>query len=198
MKQSLALFDFDGTICKKDSMIEFLKYYCGNKKLYWAFTKHIHWLIPMYCGLIEKWRVKEKIWVYLLGNIDEKEFNKSAEFFSINILPKMLYKDAIDKIKFHQLNNDTVVVITASAANWVNPWCKTFNLELISTCLEIKNGKVTGKIDGKNCNGSEKVRRIKQIFDLSDFKYIYAYGNSKGDKEMLKLASHPFYKFFQQ
>lgn len=197
MKQNLALFDFDGTISKRDSMIEFLKYYCGKKKLNWAFLRHLHWLIFMYLGLIEKWRVKEKIWIYLFGHSEENDFNQKAEFFALKLLPEMLYKDAVDKIIHHQKNGDRIIVITASAANWINPWCKALKLELISTCLEVKNGLITGKIEGKNCNGSEKVYRIKQIVNLSDFKYIYAYGNSKGDREMLNLASHPYYKFFQ-
>ncbi|PTB96544.1 HAD-IB family hydrolase [Marivirga lumbricoides] len=196
--KNLVLFDFDGTISKKDSMIEFLKYYSGKTKFYLTFLGHIHWIIGMHLGIIEKWRVKQKIWVHLFRNTNEVDFNQKAEFFSLHILPHILYKDALERIKSHKAGGDRVIIITASAANWISPWCKSFNVELISTCLEVKNGIVTGKIEGKNCNGIEKVHRIKQLLSLSDFKYIYAYGNSKGDKEMLDIASHPFYKFFQQ
>ena len=58
-----------------------------------------------------------------------------------------------------------------------------------------KNHKFYG-IDGENCNGPEKIRRIKEILNLQDFDKIYAFGNSKGDKEMLSIADHKFLKFF--
>ena len=47
-----------------------------------------------------------------------------------------------------------------------------------------------------NCYGIEKVNRIKEEYDLDEFKNIYVYGNSKGDREMLNLGTHKFYKYF--
>jgi phosphatidylglycerophosphatase C len=63
--------------------------------------------------------------------------------------------------------------------------------------LEVKNGVVTGKIDGKNCNGKEKAKRIKQAINLNEYDSIYAYGDSAGDKQMLALATYTYYKNFK-
>ena len=38
--------------------------------------------------------------------------------------------------------------------------------DLISTELEVKDGKLTGKFSTPNCNGKEKVRRIKEKYNL--------------------------------
>jgi phosphoserine phosphatase len=70
-------------------------------------------------------------------------------------------------------------------------------VSLISTRLETNNGKLTGRIEGKNCRGIEKVRRIKMQYKLDEYDEIYAYGDTKGDKPMLGLATIAFYKPFQ-
>jgi phosphoserine phosphatase len=70
-------------------------------------------------------------------------------------------------------------------------------LKLISTELETKNGKMTGRIDGRNCSGKEKPRRIKAQYDLSSFDELYVYGDSRDDQPMMALATHAFYKPFR-
>ncbi len=197
MKQNLALFDFDGTISKKDSMIEFLKFYSGKYKLYKAYVTHPFWLIAMYLGIIEKGKVKEKLWVYLLNNASSIEFAKKAEDFSLNILPKLLYDEAMKKIKEHKKIGDRVIVVSASAEDWLKPWCELNHLELLATKLEKFNDRLTGKMTGKNCKGPEKVNRIKEILDINNYNKIYAYGDSSGDKEMLAIANYPFYRKFK-
>ena len=49
----------------------------------------------------------------------------------------------------------------------------------------------------RNCFGVEKVNRIRQEYDLSQWDFIYAYGDSRGDQEMLDLADERYYKFFK-
>ena len=67
--------------------------------------------------------------------------------------------------------------------------------DLISTELKVENGKLTGKFL-PNCNGYEKVKRIKEKYNLSEYKEIHVFGNSKGDLPMLELGTHKYYKFF--
>jgi len=81
-----------------------------------------------------------------------------------------------------------VAVVSASPENWVKPWCDAHGVHCISTRLAVNNGTISGKIQGKNCYGPEKVTRINEAFNLADFSDIVAYGDSKGDREMLRLA----------
>jgi phosphoserine phosphatase len=66
----------------------------------------------------------------------------------------------------------------------------------IGTRLEIRDAKITGRIHGVNCNGVEKVNRIKQQFDLSGYDDIYAYGDTVGDKPMLQMATYGYFRRF--
>ena len=49
---------------------------------------------------------------------------------------------------------------------------------------------LTGEFKGKNCNGEEKVKRIKAHLMLSEYDEILAFGDSSGDEAMLSLATH--------
>ena len=43
----------------------------------------------------------------------------------------------------------------------------------------------------------EKGNRVKEAYNLDDYDRIYAYGDSRGDKELLELADKSFYKPFR-
>ena len=70
-------------------------------------------------------------------------------------------------------------------------------IELMGTRLAVKNGRIAGTFDGENCYGDEKVCRIKEQFNLEAYKEILCYGDTPGDKPMLALATHRFYKPFR-
>jgi len=108
----------------------------------------------------------------------------------------LLYQ-ALQSDTEHIMFCDQVVIVSASLGYWLRPLCDQNNLELIATKLEILEGKVTGNLLTKNCYGIEKVNRIKEIYALEDFETIYAYGDSRGDREMLKIAHKASYKPFR-
>ena len=69
--------------------------------------------------------------------------------------------------------------------------------DLISTELEIIDGKLTGRFSTLNCIGKEKVRRLNEKYNLSEYDEIHVFGNSKGDLPMLELGTHKYYRFFK-
>ncbi|MDP4275875.1 MAG: HAD-IB family phosphatase, partial [Bacteroidota bacterium] len=134
---------------------------------------------------------------YFFKNDDWKQFQQKCTRFSLEKLPQIVKTSALECIQKHQEAGDRVMIVTASAENWLSAWCEKMKLELIATRLEIKNDKLTGKIEGTNCFGLEKVRRLTQKVDLKSFDKIYVYADSKGDKELLDVADYPFYKSFK-
>ncbi len=134
---------------------------------------------------------------WFFKGMDENKFKKIAEEFSLNHIDGMVRAGAIEKIRWHKGQGHRVVVVSASMECWVKPWCNKQGLELIATRLEIKQHKLTGRFATPNCYGPEKAERIKEKYDLTNYEIIYAYGDSRGDKEMLALAHHRFYKKFR-
>jgi HAD superfamily hydrolase (TIGR01490 family) len=106
----------------------------------------------------------------------------------------------MERIRWHQNRGDVTVIVSACPRPILEPWCRKHGIDIIATELVIdSNSMITGKISGKNCWGDEKVRRVLSRYDPSDFEEIYAYGDSKGDLAMLKMADHDkrFFKPFR-
>ena len=196
MQKNLALFDFDGTITNKDSFLEFIKFYKGSKSFIIGLIVLSPVLLLYKVRIIRNWKAKERVMTYFFKNESVKEFCLKSTQFSLKIIPTMVKPEAMQAIIHHLGKGDKVIVISASFENWLTDWCKSLKLELIGSKIEVRDGFITGKIEGRNCYGIEKVIRLKEYLDISQFSEIYAYGNSKGDLPLLELANHRFYKSF--
>jgi phosphatidylglycerophosphatase C len=197
VKKKLVLFDFDGTITTKDTLLEFIRYYHGSFRFLLGFAILSPIIILHLLRVIPNWRAKELVLIWFFKNERLDHFNKICKSFSIEKIPALLRPQALIAIQQHQKNNEEITVISASAENWVKPWCDTLNLNCIATRLEVVNDKLTGRILDKNCYGEEKVVRLKKHYDPTLFS-ITAYGDSAGDHQMLALADEQFYKPFRK
>ncbi|MGJ3234255.1 HAD-IB family hydrolase [Marivirga sp.] len=198
MSKSIAFFDFDGTLTKKDTFLEFLKFEYGKFKFYWGFTIHAPFLIAMKLKLYPNWKAKEKILSYFLKGKKKRLLERSARSFCDEKVPGLLRKSGLEQLKMLTKQGVKVYIVSASASLWVKPWTDNLKINLIATELEDLNGKLTGKISGKNCYGPEKVKRIRELENLEQYEMIYTYGDSIGDKEMLKIADKSYYKPFRE
>ena len=192
----IAFFDFDGTITTQDSLPDVIKFAIGKPKYYLGLCLLSPILLAYVLKLLPNHSAKEKMISYFFKGWPEKTFQAVANEYSINKIDPIVRHKAIEKLRWHLEQGHKVVIVSASMKSWLKKWCDTQNVELISTQLEIKQGKLTGKFATKNCHGKEKVNRIKEQYSLQDYSYIYAYGDSSGDKDMLKLANEAFYKPF--
>jgi len=196
VKKEIAFFDFDGTITKKDTLLEFIKFSKGNFRFYLGFILNLPYLVAFKLGIISNQSAKEKILRFFFHGMHAAVFKQHCEAFSKQVLPKLIRPKALEEIQKLKQNNIIVVVVSASPENWIEQWSQNLHLELIASRLEVNEGKVTGKILGKNCHGNEKVSRIRELYDLSHYRIVAAYGDSSGDKPMLQLASKSYYKPF--
>jgi phosphatidylglycerophosphatase C len=196
MKQILAIFDFDGTITEKDSFIELIKYYKGLASFYSGFILLSPLLFLYKARIIKNWRTKEIVFTYFFKNESYKVFKNCCREFSVNVIPQLVKPLALEAIKNHIKNGDRVIIVTASFEDTLSDWCESMHLELIGTKISVNEGLITGKIAGKNCYGIEKVNRLIQHIDITQFSEIYAYGDSHGDLPLLELADHKFYRVF--
>lgn len=147
--------------------------------------------------LIPNWKAKQHFLSRYFKGEKIADFNTRCFDFSTKVLPSLIRPQAIEAIEAYRKEKTTMAVVSASAENWVKPWCDQQGMICLATKLEGKEGVLTGKFNGENCYGNEKVRRIKEHFKLSEYDDITAYGDSSGDKEMLQLARNRFYKPFR-
>jgi HAD superfamily hydrolase (TIGR01490 family) len=196
-KKNLALFDFDGTISTKDSLVEFIQYAVGKPRYYLGVVFLSPILIAFKLNIIKNHKAKEIFLSHFFKGWDSKRFRDIASSYSLEKLDDIVRDKAIDRIKWHKYQGDKIVVVSASIECWLKAWCEKEELSLISTKLEHKDNKLTGNFSTPNCHGKEKVTRIHNMYHIGDYDIIYAYGDSSGDKELLELSSRPSFQPFR-
>ena len=194
----LTLFDFDGTITTDDSLIKFIRFVVGDAKTLWGMILLSPMLIVYKLKLIPNYKAKQYMLSYFFKGMDEENFMQVANEYSLKHIDTILRPKAMEKIAWHKEQGHKIVIVSASIECWLKPWCDKNDLDLIATKLEIHDGIVTGKFLTKNCYGIEKVNRVNESYDLSEYDHIYAYGDSRGDRELLELADESFYKPFRE
>ena len=188
---NLYLFDFDGTLTNKDSMLEYVKFINKNRLEY--FLKNIVF-IPIYLiflfGFMQA-RVAKIIFLKIhFFDYNEDYLKRRAKEFSKEAI-KFLYpgvRSYLDSIK------DEKCIVSASLDLWMIDISETLNTSLICTETIFKENIFKGI--KKNCNGKEKVTRIKKKYDLKKYDEIYVFGNSRGDFEMYEIGKkmHNYFK----
>ena len=149
------------------------------------------------CGFMSRKNFKEKFFARTIKGWTEEKFHDTALDFYRKKMRNWVKKSAAEEIRKHIENNAEVSLVSASPEDWLWPFTEEYGINLIATRLEKIDGIYTGKIVGNNCRKAEKVRRVREVYNLDDYSEIYAYGDSAGDYEMLKIANHPHFRFFK-
>jgi phosphatidylglycerophosphatase C len=195
--KQIAFFDFDGTITTKDSFLELIKFQKGKARFYFGFLINAPLLILYKLKIISNQKAKEQMLRFFFKNMSHQEFQHRCNLFAELVLPGFIRPKALHEIKKLSEKNIEIVIVSASAGSWIKKWSDTLNVALIATVLEERNDVITGKIDGKNCYGEEKVNRIRSLYDLSEYDKIYCYGDTTGDQPMLAIGTNSYYKPFR-
>ncbi len=192
-KKKIAVFDFDGTITTKDTLLEFIKFACGYKKFYLGFFLYSPILVLMKLRLFPNWRAKQLIFSFFFGGWSYLKFSEYGKRFSDKI-DAILNDKMIQKLYAHMEQGDKVYIVSASVEEWIKPWCEKNDISnVLSTKINIDNsGNLTGDFYSKNCYGTEKVNRFLEKEPNRNEYYLYAYGDSRGDKEMLAFADEGY------
>jgi phosphatidylglycerophosphatase C len=197
VKKSIAFFDFDGTITTKDTLLEFIKFSKGTLNFYMGFALNSPYLVAFKLKVISNQKAKEKVLQYFFKGMPVEEFQRQCDEFAAAKIPQLLRPKALEEIQRLKDNNTQLVIVSASPENWIRNWAHSIGANLIATRLQVNKDQLTGRIEGINCHGEEKVVRIRRIYELDQYQEIFAYGDSSGDKPMLSLASAGHYKPFR-
>jgi len=196
-KYTIAAFDFDGTITKRDSLNNLIIYEFGLFKFITAILKFLPLICLYKLGIVENRISKEKLFHFFWAGISEEEFKRICVKYSLNRINKIVKQDCLEKIEWHRKQGHRLIIVSASVKDWIEPWAK-LNLfdDVISTKVESNNGILTGRFKTENCYGKEKLNRFLEKFPKREEYFLYVYGDNRGDKEMLEFADKGFYRKF--
>ena len=176
-------------------MFMYLKFY-NPARFNVQFAKHIPLFILLKLKLANAERVKKSFVSSILkGQSKAKIEAKSKEFFE-KYYPEIFRENALEFIKNIDRQNTESLIVSASLDIWVKPFAEQLKMKLLATRAEFKNDVFTGNFIGENCNGEEKVKRVKEEIAGKKFDKIIAFGDTSGDRPMMEFADESHYQFF--
>ena len=188
---NLALFDFDGTLYPKDSFTGFIFFTLSKRHIVKKGLTILPWIQAYYLRLYPAHAMRPRLFQTMFEGISADVVENLVYEYAKQLVKK-LDPDLLQQLYLHQQRGDHIVLVSASVDLYLAPICELLNIELICTETEIRNGILTGRYSSQDCSREQKKLRILQRYNLEDYQYIYAYGNSKEDLDMLSLADHPY------
>ncbi|MBQ6210616.1 MAG: HAD-IB family phosphatase [Prevotella sp.] len=194
LSSSINVYDFDGTLTSKDSLLAFLQFAKGKWYTYLLLLCYSPILVMMKMGLYPNGKAKERIFSHCFKGMLERDFDALCKRFAeshSSILKTDMLKDVAQALD----EGRGVIVVTASIRNWVAPLLEPFfdiaqtmkghGIMVVGTEIEVADRHLTGRFSTPNCHGQEKVDRLQAIIPNRHDYHIVGYGDSQGDKEML-------------
>lgn len=190
--KNLALFDFDGTLYKKDSFTGFIFYTHSKKHIIKQGFKILPWIQAYYLKAYPAHAMRPKLFHAMFKNADVATIEKIAEEYAHHIT-KNYNPELLIRLRDHQSLGDDVVLVSATVDIYLKYVAKNLGVDFICTQTEVFNQHYTGHYSSADCSSKQKALRILEHYNLSQYQHIYAYGNSDEDLAMLNLAHHSYY-----
>lgn len=185
------IFDMDGTITKKDTYIPYLRS-CLNT---FGIRRWSLLLLPLYAllykiRLITNNRLKEKFLGSVIGDIEAEKLVLLTKRFITQLFDTGLNLDVVQMAGEYQKKGHPIILASASFDIYTESIGRQLNFDyVVCTRAEVHNKRLTGRIDGANCYGNEKKRRIEKLIGTTAVREAIVYSDHYSDLPLLKAAS---------
>jgi len=189
----VAAFDFDGTLTNGGSVFDFLTAVAGRKTVLRATAELAPRLArAALAGGTVADATKEELFTRVLAGVDADYLDQVGAEFAVTHMAGHVRPEVRRRLDWHRGRGDKVVVVSASPNAYVGIAAERLTADAaIATLLAVDDaGRITGRYEGGNCRGEEKIRRLRLWMAESDLEgaRLWAYGNSRGDLRMLRAA----------
>src|SRR4051812_7774003 len=190
---TVAAFDFDGTLTTRDTVVPFLDEVAGRAGLVAGLLRHPLSLLDATLRR-DRDRFKAAAVRAVFTQRESLAVERIGASFARTIEHSWLRADTPGRLRWHQEEGHVVVLVSASLGTYLRPVGEALGVDAV-LCTEAmvgRDGRYTGLLEGQNCRGEEKMRRLRRWLaeaGLEDAE-LWAYGDSEGDTAMLAAAAH--------
>ncbi len=195
----IAVFDFDGTLTRRDTLLPFLVRSLGWPKFLWAMLLSSPWLAAYALRLMSNHRAKARLLKVSLAGLSEAQAQQQAQRFVAHDLPTQWHAWAMAQLREHQRLGRTCVIVSASPDLYLSTVASKLGVNaLLCTEMTLHDGHYTGEMATPNCHGEQKVIRLqtwlRENFPNEAPPEIHAYGDTPGDFPLLRMADRAWYR----
>lgn len=197
MSRVVAVFDVDGTLLKGDCLWLAASRSRSRLGQLGAALACLPWLVAWQLRLISTGRFKQHVIAAfgVCAAVNRAEAQGASDWL-LTELKAQLRPEALQRLRWHQQRQDIVLLCSASPRMLLQPLADWLEVELLCTELQREHSEWIPRLASPNCKGLEKMRRLRDHLGPLEGLTLEAYGDSKGDREMLQAASIPHYRSF--
>lgn len=190
--RQIAVFDFDGTLSKRDVLVEFLVRFAGPRTVLLAFLRHAGLALRVLVGSASRNDLKAAVLRDVLCGKRATDLDLAGVRFAHLVRARRLRRDTLERLAWHRQQGHELVLVSASLAAYLDPLAIDLGIDhVIAVIVTVdENGFLTGEMDGGNVRGPAKAERFLAWLAGAQAE-LWAYGDSAGDRELLALADHP-------
>ncbi len=196
---TVAAFDFDGTLTRADTLLPFMIFSLGWLGFLRATVLSLPWLLGYALRLMSNHRAKARLLQVGFSGQSSDRMALKADQFVKQALPDQWQAWTLEKLLEHQRLGHRCLIVSASPSLYMHAVGLSLGLEtVLCTEMEQRNGVYTGNLATPNCHGQEKVQRLQAWLDKTygpqNTPALHAYGDTSGDKPMLRMADLAWYR----
>lgn len=188
--RGVAAFDFDGTLVPGDSLPRYLARLLGRRRF-------MSVLFTSWPRMASAYRsagrdgAKAALLLRAVADVEVDRAVEVGESFA-RVLAYEVRPNMAERIEWHREQGHGLVLVSASLGLYLIPFGKLFGFdEVIATALEVgPDGRLTGRLRGANVRAAQKAVLLREHIGSGPVT-LWAYGDSRGDTEMLAMADFP-------
>jgi phosphatidylglycerophosphatase C len=188
----VAVFDLDGTITWRDTLVPFLLHVLRARPLRVLRLWPLPWALVRYALFRDRGVLKESLIRYVLGGLPRAEIAAHVERFLDDLWPRGLRPGALAAIERHRDAGDRLVLLSASPDLYVPQIGARLGFaDVVCTHVQWDGDRLHGYLATPNRHGPEKRRCIEELRALHAGATFAAYGNAASDLDHLVVAEAP-------
>lgn len=193
-ERTIAVFDLDGTLTNRDTLLPFLRRVAGGRRTAVALIAAAPLLVRSRVGPSAgreeaSHAAKAAVIRRLMTGRRLALLAEEACSFAEMVVATELRPDVVEKVEHHRRAGHELAMVTASPEIYAGTIGERLGFDIVlGTRLEVDDhGCLTGRLQGLNCRGAEKVERLREWAATAEV-VVHAYGDSAGDRELLESA----------
>jgi phosphatidylglycerophosphatase C len=192
---TIALFDLDGTITRREIYIAYLLGFLARHPGRLARGAPLAGVLGLYAaGQRDNRWLKTTFLRTILGGLELSALEAWTEVFLDRLLERGLRPRALEVIEGHRVAGDRILLVTASLSFYAEPLGRRLGFdEVLCTRAAVDGaGRLTGELEGGNCYGAKKLRRVQDYLrDGAPGRPATFYTDHQADLPLLQFVERP-------
>ena len=202
-RRVVAAFDFDGTVTDRDTLVPFLVLAFGRARVAGAFAALAFTGLGWLLRLVTIDEFKRRVLRRLVAGAPAQRLRALGPVHA-RACAAWLRPGAPDCIRWHRTQGHLLVLVSSTLDLYLDAVAAELGFDhVLCSRLEVRRDgaaveRFSGEIEGRDCTGAEKLRRLTALLGERGSFELHAYGDSAGDRELLAAADHPHFRPFRR